>query len=317
MGRLPGRQHGQVRISRGGKLMNGRSSKAGALVAGLALAGALSCGNADNNSNQDVGLTTPTLHGAAVPKPAEAAVFVRARYAQRTSSSTGFIFDARRGRILTSDHAVEASPAVTVTDTDGQVLHGRILARAQCHDFAVIQLHPIPAQLHELRFADSSGVRVGQTVTAVSYDALGADPSATPPTRTSYGRVTRIGVHATLHRLLGPMSPLIEHITPLGGAGSGAPLLDQSGQVIGLNTFVGYPPGPGTRTGHQYAMASNEIYQLLRELDEGSQQTLHGWRGEHRCHRAMAQIAGVPAGHTDHMDEHMSEPGMAMTTPSQ
>ncbi|HWH95703.1 MAG TPA: serine protease [Baekduia sp.] len=296
---------------------------AGALAAGLGLTAALGCGGADKPAAT---LPVPTLDGAAVPKPIEAVVFVRARYTERISSGTGFVFDARRGRILTSDHAVEASPAVTVTDAGGQVLHGRILARAQCHDFAVVQLHPIPSGLQELRFADSSEVHAGQTVSSISYDAPGEDSAAAPPVRTSYGRVTRIGVHATLHRLLPPMSPLIEHVTPLGGAGSGAPLLDRSGQVVGLNTFVGYPPGSGARDGYQYAMAGNEIYRLLRELDEGPEQTLHGWQAEHRCHRRMAAIAGVPAGHTgehDHMpDDEMSQehtsakPGTPMTTPS-
>lgn len=299
--------------------MGGRSMMGVALVAGFGLAGAPSCGGVDEHHAAP---PTPTLRGDAVPKPTEAVVFVRARHTERISSATGFVFDARRGRILTSDHAVEASPAVTVTDAGGQVLHGRILARAQCHDFAVVQLHPVPAQLRELRFADSSAVHAGQTVSSISYDAPTGDSAAAPPARMSYGRVTRIGVHATLHRLLPPMSPLIEHVTPLGGAGSGAPLLDRSGQVVGLNTFVGYPPGSGARDGYQYAMAGNEIYRLLRELDEGQGMTmLHGWQAEHRCHRPMAAIAGVPAGHTgppDHMSHEHSSPSQAMpmTTPS-
>lgn len=263
-----------------------------ALAAGCAALAALSsCGGGDDDGA--AGGTTPTVR-VEQPKPAAAVVFVRARNKERTKSGTGFVYDARRGLILTSNHAVEASPAVTATSTAGQVLHGRVLARAQCHDFAVVELHPVPAQLHELRFADSAHVRAGQTLTSISYDAPTEHSDVTPAARTSYGRVSRVGVRATLHRLLPPMEPLIEHITPLGAAGSGSPLLNESGQVVGLNTLVGYPPGRGARDGHQYAMAGNEIYRLLRQLDEGPARTLRGWRAEHRCHRAVAVIAGVP-----------------------
>jgi S1-C subfamily serine protease len=226
--------------------------------------------------------------------PADSVVFVRARYEDRTTAGTGFVYDARAGLILTSDHAIEASSAVTVTTADGRTLHGRALARAQCHDFAVVKLHPIPDDLIALTFADSDLVKTGQTVTSIAYNAPPADTERPTAAQISYGRPTEVGVSAVLHDLLPSMRPLIAHETPLTQAASGSPLLNEHGQVVGLNTLVGYPHGEGSRPDQQYAMASNEIYRLLRQLSAGPESSLSGWRDEHRCHRAMASIAGIP-----------------------
>jgi S1-C subfamily serine protease len=253
------------------------------------------CGSSEKRPTQATAPPAPVP--AATRKPSDSVVFVRARFGRRTTSGTGFIYDAREGLILTSDHAIEASPAVTVATHDGRVYHGRALARAQCHDFAVVRLHPLPSDLQALSFGDSDAVRTGQTLTSITYTAS-ADAAAVPPIQTAYGRVTGVGVSAILHPLLPAFDALIAHATPLTAAGSGSPVLDRAGQVIGLNTLVGYRHGRGTHAGQQYAIAANEIYALLRHLNRGPEETLAGWRREHRCHRAMDAIAGVPFQHS-------------------
>jgi S1-C subfamily serine protease len=243
--------------------------------------------------------------------PAEAVVFVRASYKNHKTAGTGFIYDAQQGLILTSDHAVEAAPAITITDVHGQVMHGQVLARAQCHDFAVVKLHPIPTDLQALTFGDSSAVANGATVTALSYSL--ADADGTPKLATTTGAVAAVDVAARLHRLLPTISPLLATQVPLNASGSGSPLLNAGGQVVGLNTLVGFEHGGDAVTGLNYALESSFVYERLRQLRTGTAQTLTGWRAEHRCHKAMDRIAGVPYEHMGGSDmEHGGDGDMSM-----
>lgn len=231
----------------------------------------------------------------ATTTPTSGVVWVRAGYAHgRTQTATGFVYDAANARVLTANHAVEAAKTITVTDRRGRVVHGRLFARAQCHDFAVIQLTPVPDGLRALALADSAAVRIGQPVSSIAYGAPGPDPDRLPPQDVTYGRVTGTGLRATLTSMMPPMGPLIAHASVLNDFASGSPLLDADHRVIGLNTFVGYMHGAGSKVGQQYAMSSNELKRLLDRLSAGPQNTPSGWRAEHQCHRAMDVLAGVP-----------------------
>jgi S1-C subfamily serine protease len=260
----------------------------------IALLVVAACGS-DNSGGQSQSTSAKT---PAKADPGNAVVFVRASYKSHKTAGTGFIFDARQGLILTSDHAVEAAPAITVTDRHGQVMHGQVLARAQCHDFAVVKLHPIPTDLSALTFADSSSVHDGASVTSVSY-SLNNSETGTPTLTTTRGTVSAVNVAAKLHHLLPTISPLIAHQVPLNAQGSGSPLLDATGKVVGLNTLVGFDHEGDAVQGLNYALESSFVYEQLRALKSGTDRDLTGWRSEHRCHKAMDTIAGVPYQHTE------------------
>jgi S1-C subfamily serine protease len=260
----------------------------------IAIAG---CGT-DSHSN------TSTKGGSSGKQadPRASVVYVKASYKNHTTQGTGFVYDAQQGLILTSDHAVEAAPAITVTDRDGQVMHGHVLSRAQCHDFAVVKLHPIPADLRALTFADSSKIADGATVSSLSYALTSAGTKA-PALVSTHGTVSATDVSAKLHPMLPALSPLIAHQVPLNADGSGSPLLDRRGRVVGLNTLVGFDHTASAVQGLNYALDSNFVYRQLRALRTGTDRSLTGWRSEHRCHRAMDMIAGVPYQHTGMHDQ--------------
>jgi S1-C subfamily serine protease len=263
-----------------------------ALVLTCLAALAVSACGGDSGGND----STSGSPGQAAPE--QAVVYVKARYADRHTEGSGFIVNADRGWILTSDHAVEAAPSITVFAHDGKIMHGEVIARAQCNDFAVLALHPLPDHLRALAFGDSHAVRPGARVRTVAYGL----PSASSPGLqivSTTGTVAANDVKATLHPMLPPMAPLIAHQVPLGQGASGAPLLDGHGRVIGMNTLVGEDHGAGTIAGLNYALTSEFLAARLRQLRPGAEGGWTGWRGEHRCHRAMAHIAGVPGGHTD------------------
>ncbi|HYZ29631.1 MAG TPA: S1C family serine protease [Thermoleophilaceae bacterium] len=242
------------------------------------------------------------------PNPSAAVVRVEADYMNgRHVLSTGFVYDIDKGLLLAPDHGVEGAHEVHLTMSDGTPLHGLVLARAQCHDFAVIRLHPIPAGLTGLRFVNSDAVRPGDRVSALSYAVGSASANGVQITRTT-GTVAAVDAKAVLHPLLPAFSPLIAHQTPLNSRGSGSPLLNRRSQVIGINMLVGEKHGRGALAGLQYALASNEIRKHLAELKPASNTAYSGWEHEHACHRQMNAIAGVKGG----MGTGESMPGMHM-----
>jgi S1-C subfamily serine protease len=256
------------------------------LAAGLALAAA-GCGASKPAGKSGDGK-------AAATDPAKAVVYVEAIYGKDRKFSTGVIFDARKGYALTANHVVENAPAIEVTLNDGTLLHGRPVARAQCHDLAVLQLSPRPISEPAVAFANSSGVRLGDPVRTLSFSLPSASGSA-PQLSSIQGSVASLNVRETFPPLPA-FGPLIAHQTPLNAVASGSPLVNSRGQMIGLNTLVAHPRGEGALPGVEYALTSNYVRQRLSELKPGRGGALGGWQSEHdACHAALHKL--IAKGH--------------------
>ena len=73
----------------------------------------------------------------------------------RHAHGTGVIYDAKRGLVLTSNHYLEGASSIRITVNGKTAVRGRPVARAQCKDFAVVELRPRPRNLTAIRFGDS------------------------------------------------------------------------------------------------------------------------------------------------------------------
>src|SRR5215210_1710188 len=132
------------------------------LAAALAVAAA-GCGGSESESDPASG-EQPSR--ADVSK---GVIAVEGIYPDKTTKVSGVVFEAKRGLVLTANHAIEAAPNINVTLGDGTVTHGVSVARAQCHDLAVVKLNPKPTELTAIPLADSTGAAIGQPVTTVAY----------------------------------------------------------------------------------------------------------------------------------------------------
>jgi S1-C subfamily serine protease len=119
----------------------------------------------------------------------DAVVFVQGFYpatkatAAKATAATGVIFSARQGLVLTANHAVEQAPNIDVTLRDGSLVHARTVARAQCHDLAVLKLVSPPPGLAQLALGDSGAVGVGEPVATITYRPGAAESERPAPTR--------------------------------------------------------------------------------------------------------------------------------------
>jgi S1-C subfamily serine protease len=214
---------------------------------------------------------------------------------------SGVIWDADSGLVLTSDHLVENAGKIDVVVAGDTQVQGKLVARAQCNDVAVLTLHPKPAGLIAIDVANSSTLEIGEDVTAVGYlksaTATEASPIAT------HGAVASFNVSAEVSPDLPPLPSVVLHQASMKDQMSGGPLVNARGELVGLLTLV-----PGKRiAGPDAAVSSDYLKSEMAKLEEQRSGTFIGWKGQHACHRAMLKIAnrvlvrhGPPEEHDDH-----------------
>ncbi len=177
------------------------------------------------------------------------------------STGSGFLIDAD-GRILTNFHVIQGSAELEVNplaeDDDGNSYKATVLATDPANDLALIQIRP-EAPMPFLALGDSDGVKVGQKVLAIG-NPFGLEGTLTTGVISSTGR--------SIQDRSGVLKDLIQTDAAINPGNSGGPLLDSSGNVIGVNTAI---YGPSGNIGIGFAMPINRAKALLRFVKGGAQ----------------------------------------------
>jgi S1-C subfamily serine protease len=148
-------------------------------------------------------------------------------YHQRGQGS-GFIVDAS-GIVLTNAHVVSGVDQVTVTLRDGRTLQGDVRGVDELSDLAVVKIDGEDLPVAPL--GNSSEVQVGDWAIAVG-NPLGLDNTVT------------LGIVSTLNRSSAQVGipdkrlDFIQTDAAINPGNSGGPLLNASGEVIGINTAI-------------------------------------------------------------------------------
>ena len=171
----------------------------------------------------------PSVVHIAVSEPLEIGPGVNPSGANMVA--TGIVLDIN-GHILTSNHLVENAETIIVTLHGGQSFFAELIGGDVQTDTAVVRISSEGVELRPSMFGDSSELVVGQSVLTIGYAlALPGEPIITN------GIVSATGVSA-------PASPqltfvdMVLHTAPINDGNSGGPLLNDQGEVIGVNTAV-------------------------------------------------------------------------------
>ena len=143
-----------------------------------------------------------------------------------SGEGTGIIISSD-GYILTNAHVVEGASKVTVaTAGSSKALSATVIGADEGHDVALLKLDNASG-LPAAELGRSSDVKVGEDVVAIG-NALGlrGDPT-----------VTR-GIVSALNRTVENLTGMIQTDAAINPGNSGGPLVNSSGQVIGINTAV-------------------------------------------------------------------------------
>lgn len=142
---------------------------------------------------------------------------------------TGFVVS--EGLIVTNKHVVSENGTYTVVTKDGQKYEVRKIYRDPNFDLAIVQIDK--NNLKALEFGDSSKLKVGQTVIAIG-NALGKfTNTVTVGVVSGLGR--RVVAGDIFEGSVESLDDLIQTDAAINPGNSGGPLLNSSGQVIGMN----------------------------------------------------------------------------------
>lgn len=147
---------------------------------------------------------------------------------RQQGQGSGFIIDSE-GIILTNAHVVKNADNVTVKLRDGRTFQGEVKGVDEPSDLAVVKIKG--KDLPVATLGDSSQIQVGEWAIAVG-NPLGLDNTVT------------LGIISTLKRSSAQAGipdmrlDFIQTDTAINPGNSGGPLLNDRGEVIGINTAI-------------------------------------------------------------------------------
>jgi serine protease Do len=176
---------------------------------------------------------------------------------------SGFLVD-KDGHILTNFHVIEDSEEVFVTLQSGQQVTAEILGVDRFADMALLKVNVLPDELPvPLEWGDSDELQIGESVMAFGnpFGNLIEDPRPS---------VTQ-GVVSALHRSFRPdqraqrvYANMIQTDAAINPGNSGGPLVDETGRVVGINTFIF--SNSGGNIGLGFAIPINRARQFFDEI---------------------------------------------------
>jgi len=171
------------------------------------------------------------------------------------------IIVSKRGYILTNSHLVSGQKFFTVTlfTPQGQCgFQGQVVAQASDRDLAIVKIDPQNVDLPVAPIGNSDTVQVGDGVLALG------NPFGLSQTVTS-GIISAVRGYAVIegHQL----NNLIQTDAPINQGSSGGPLVNLSGEVIGINTAI-YSPVE-THTGLGFAVPINQAVEVFGSYMDG------------------------------------------------
>jgi putative serine protease PepD len=200
---------------------------------------------------------------------------------QQRGQGSGFVYDSE-GHIVTNDHVVEGADTVSVRFWNGDTYDANVVGTDASTDLAVIKVDAPDSVLHPLTVGDSSDVQVGNTVFAIG-SPFGLEDSFTS------------GIVSALHRQIEApnkftINDSIQTDAAINHGNSGGPLLNSSGEVIGVNAQIA--GNTGANVGIGFAIPSNTVKSIAAQLiDTGEVE--HAYLG--------VQIQDVPASVADEL----------------
>lgn len=178
-----------------------------------------------------------------------AIVAIDAQVADGVSAGTGCVVTPD-GMILTGSHVVDGATTIDVTTYNGQTYRAKFIAQmGKNKDLALIKIQP-KRPLQTVSFADSEEVKVGQKVLTIG------NPFGFSNTLTQ-GIISRIDYVKNRFQTDAAINP----------GCSGGPLLNTTGEVIGISQSIYNPDHNISNIGIGFAIPSNEAVKFIATID--------------------------------------------------
>jgi len=170
---------------------------------------------------------------------------------------SGFVVD-KAGHIVTNYHVISGADEIRVSFSNRDTVEAWLVGNDPSTDLALLQVDTSASALTPLPLGDSDEVEVGDPVVAIG-NPFGLDRTATS------------GIVSALQRLItAPNSFTIDHViqtdAPINHGNSGGPLLNSSGQVIGVNTQIETGGVGSGNVGIGFSVPSNTVKDVVAQI---------------------------------------------------
>ncbi|HKF81678.1 MAG TPA: trypsin-like peptidase domain-containing protein [Solirubrobacterales bacterium] len=175
-----------------------------------------------------------------------------------TATGSGFVIDDE-GHILTNNHVVEGASKVTVKLGDSEKTYdAEVVGADPGTDIALLQVDAPDSEIQPLTLGRSSEMEVGDPVVAIG-NPFGLDRTVTS------------GIVSALQRQIqAPNGFSISHVIQTDAAinpgNSGGPLINSSGEVIGINAQIATGGGGNGNVGIGFAIPIDTVRAELEQL---------------------------------------------------
>jgi S1-C subfamily serine protease len=242
---------------------------AGIAALGIALAG---CGGGSRKLSQEqlIKQATPSI----------------VRIEGNEGGGTGFVIDAARQLVLTNAHVIAGKNAALkaqVGNETSTTTPVRIIAVSPCNDLAVVKLVDTIPHLKALPLGTNAKITPGDQVTVMGFpgslqsgSGVGQASTVLPNTGTVSQANIQVNTNSSEPNFdpdLPSYQSMIVHQAPVNHGDSGGPLLNSSGEVIGINTLT----NEGRAQGQYYAIGINYAERVLPALEAGKSSAYIGW----------------------------------------
>jgi len=143
-------------------------------------------------------------------------------------TGSGFIISAD-GQIITNAHVVEGASRVTVTLTDGRTFEGSVVGTDKVTDVAAVKIDA--SDMPTVSFGRTDTLSPGQWAIAIG-NPLGLDNTVTA------GIISALGRSSSEVGIPDKRVQFIQTDAAINPGNSGGPLLNDQGEVIGMNTAI-------------------------------------------------------------------------------
>ncbi len=158
---------------------------------------------------------------------------------------------SKEGHIITNNHVVDQVDEIEVQLSDGRTKKARLVGADAQSDLAVLKIDE--PGLKPLKLGDSDKVQAGDSVLAVG-NPFGFEETVTDGIISSKGRPNRVDGFGDFLQTNAAINP----------GNSGGPLINLSGEVIGINTAIISRSGGSQGIG--FAIPSNTVRTALESL---------------------------------------------------
>ena len=161
------------------------------------------------------------------------------------TSGSGFVY-SDDGYIVTNNHVAAGGSSYEIVFANGERREAELVGADVDSDLAVLKVDALPAGVGSLPLAEANSLEVGEFVVAIG-NPFGEQGSM------SFGIVSGLGRSLSSQRGEGGSSyslpEVIQTDAPINPGNSGGPLLNLSGQVVGVNAAIASTTGANTGVG--------------------------------------------------------------------